>query len=319
MSRQRGRRGQHVLAVVENEQQRSRRENVDHRFDEVLRRQGAHVERSCDRLRNQPCLRESARARRAPRPPRTTASALRASSSASRVLPAPPVPDSVRRRVRRSSDFSSVSSWPRPMNELASAGQPERPRGAEGGDLLLELGCERRELVATRLCPVVVAVLRQELAAVERERRPVGGRSLDPARVRRPRARTGRRRSSAVRERTSSRSSIASASSARRATCTAWWRLFAAAAGPRSRQSTSIACSRCSRWPGASASSFTSSRAFFSRQAAGGDADAVHFGCESTEEPEVDIAHFDDNLDAAWLQGHSRLACPLGRARGYRT
>ena len=39
------------------------------------------------------------------------------------------------------------------------------------------------ELVATGLRPVVVAILRQELTAVERERSPVGGRSLDPARV----------------------------------------------------------------------------------------------------------------------------------------
>ena len=55
---QRGRRRQHVLAVVEHEQQRSRRENVDHRIDEVLSRQRANVERSRDRLRDQPCVRE---------------------------------------------------------------------------------------------------------------------------------------------------------------------------------------------------------------------------------------------------------------------
>ena len=51
---ERRRRGQHVLAVVEDEEQRARREEVDHRVDEVLRRQRAHVERGGDGLRDQP-------------------------------------------------------------------------------------------------------------------------------------------------------------------------------------------------------------------------------------------------------------------------
>ena len=63
-------------------------------------------------------------------------SMARASSSASRVLPAPPVPARVSSRVPRRSGFSSASSRPRPMNELASAGSeagrsaPAEPRPA---------------------------------------------------------------------------------------------------------------------------------------------------------------------------------------------
>ena len=85
--------------------------------------------------------------------------------------------------MRRSSDVSSASSCARPMNELASAGQPERPHRTECGRLVLELGHQRRELLATRFRPVVVAVLGQELAGVERDRRAVGRRCLEAASV----------------------------------------------------------------------------------------------------------------------------------------
>ena len=49
-------------------------------------------------------------------------STARANSRASRVLPTPPVPARVSSLVSRSNDLSSVSSRPRPMKELASAG-----------------------------------------------------------------------------------------------------------------------------------------------------------------------------------------------------
>ena len=194
-------------------------------------------------------------------------SALRASSSASRVLPAPPVPDSVRSRVRRSSDVSSGEL-------LASADERARVAGQRR-----TASPHRSRRPPPRARPPAPRARR----GASRPSRRSGSRA--GARRRRARARRGRPRASrrgarsaaagsnrststsAVRKSTSSRSSIASASSARRATCTAWWRLFAAAAGSRSRQSTSIACSRWRRWPGASASSFTSSRAFFRRQA----------------------------------------------------
>ena len=99
-------------------------------------------------------------------------------------MPAPPVPVSVSRRVCPSSARSSASSRSRPTNELASAGRPcGAVAGAKLGELVLELGCELRELVPPLLGPVVVAVLGKKLAAVDRERRPVGGRRPRAPRV----------------------------------------------------------------------------------------------------------------------------------------
>src|SRR3954452_20417666 len=57
---------------------------------------------------------------------------------------------------------------------------------------------------------------------------------------------------------------------ARRATCSTWCRLLAAAAGSRSGHSSAITCSRLSRFPGASASSLTTVRALRRRQALSG-------------------------------------------------
>ena len=233
-------------------------------------------------------------------------------------MPAPPVPDRVE-EARAPEQRLQLGELLASADERARVGrEAERPRGAEGGDRLLELGCEREELVATRLCPVVVAILRQELTAVERERSPVGGRSLDPARVgsrelepvdvdircegedfvpqfdRLGVERTPRYVHGLVKVVRSRRWIAVSPEHVHR--------LFAMqpVAGREREQLHQLA--RLLQPPGRRR-----------------DADAVHFGCESTEEPEVDIAHLDDNLDAALLQGHSRLACPLGRARGYRT
>src|SRR4051812_29918300 len=60
------------------------------------------------------------------------------------------------------------------------------------------------------------------------------------------------------------------ASSARRATYSAWWKLLAAASGGRSGQSVSVASSRCTPRSGASASSFTRLFAFRRRHALSG-------------------------------------------------
>ncbi len=90
--------------------------------DDVLSRQRAHVERGRDGVGRRAADRTLPRARRARRRPAYDSSTPRASSSASRVLPAPPVPASVSRRVCPSSARSSPSSRPRPTNELASAG-----------------------------------------------------------------------------------------------------------------------------------------------------------------------------------------------------
>ena len=84
-------------------------------------------------------------------------------------------------RLPQAASCSSASSRSRPTNELVFAGSPNADRWTERGELLLELDDERRELLAPRLRPVVVPVLRQELAAVQRERGAVGRRRLDQA------------------------------------------------------------------------------------------------------------------------------------------
>ena len=124
-------------------------------------------------------------------------SAARASSSASRVLPTPPVPASVSRRVPRSSALSSASSRPRPMNELASAGREAAGRRSPESSVASSSASSRGqlgELVPPLGRPVVVAVLRQQLAAVD-ARAPHGTRQASaPGAHRRRRAPAGRRR-----------------------------------------------------------------------------------------------------------------------------
>ena len=109
----------------------------------------------------------------------------RVSSSASLVFPAPPVPESVSSLVRASSERSSPSSRLRPTNELVSAGRPRGP-GVEPSAASSRSRPSRSlgELFPPAGGEVVVAVLGQELAAVERERGAVargfrGGPSRD--------------------------------------------------------------------------------------------------------------------------------------------
>ena len=110
-------------------------------------------------------------------------SALRASSSASRVFPDAAGPRQ-REEARASKERRQFRQLLRAADERARVGrEPERPRGTERGGLLLELGGQRRELLATRFRPVVVAVFGQELAGIERDRCAVRARCLEAASV----------------------------------------------------------------------------------------------------------------------------------------
>ena len=152
--------------------------NVDERVDDVLPRQRPHVERRGDGVGHEPGIGQRGERDERGAVRRTTPRRARASSSASRVLPAPPVPESVSRRVRPSSARSSASSRSRPTNELASVGSPRGPSaGAERGELLGELRSQLGELVAPARRPVVVAVLR----AAARRRRSRARRDRRPA------------------------------------------------------------------------------------------------------------------------------------------
>ena len=111
----------------------------------------------------------------------TTVRDLRvAEVDARRVLPTPPVPASVSSLVRPRSDLSSESSRLRPMIELASVGSANVLSRTESGDLMFEFECDRGELVATALDPVVVPVLGQQLG-VDVECCPEGRCRLFPA------------------------------------------------------------------------------------------------------------------------------------------
>ena len=190
-------RGQQVLAVVDHQQQRARGERLDDGVEQLLAGQRPHVERRRDGVRDQPRRRRSRRARRAP--PVARGSAARASSSASRVLPVPPVPVSVSRRVPRSRTSSAASWRARPTNELASAGRAGRRTGSASSS-----GHQLRQLGATAGRPVVVAVLRQQLAA-RRARARRGGRR--PSRRAAPRRRPRSSRSTSTSAASSSISS----------------------------------------------------------------------------------------------------------------
>ena len=158
----------------------------------------------------------------------------RASSRASRVLPAPP-PVSVSSRVRRGApqlgELALAADERGRLDRKPAAGSrrrraPRAPRRAR-----------RRSSPSSsrRLRPVLVPVLGQELAAVQRQGGAVCGRRADAACVG-----DGALElldvDVRVSQSSSSRSSSASAPRVRRATCTAWCRLFEAASGPLSRQ-----------------------------------------------------------------------------------
>ena len=99
-------------------------------------------------------------------------------------MPAPPAPARVSKRVCWSKAFSSVSSRLRPTNELVAAGSVDRAaRVSQRVELRRQLVGKDSKLTASFIRPVVVAVLRKELAAVERERRPICRRRAGSARI----------------------------------------------------------------------------------------------------------------------------------------
>ena len=79
--------------------------------------------------------------------------------------------------------------------------------------------------------------------------------------------------------------------STRRAACTTWLRLFAAAAGSRSGHSAYISCSRCMRWPGARASILTRSRPLRRRHAPSVERLAGGRRGEAAEQFDRDLDH----------------------------
>ena len=206
-----------------DEQQRARREELDHRVDELLPGQRSHVERGRDGVRDEPRRRRARRARRAPRRPGTTASAARASSSASRVLPTPPVPARVSRRVPRSSAFSSASSRSRPTNELASTGSGRQPGGLGGAEGGAHPRAPRPAPPAPHAGPSPSRRSDSRAAARRRTARaPRGTQRVFPRGARRQRpARAGRRRHPRPAGAAPPVPRSRSASSARRATYTA--------------------------------------------------------------------------------------------------
>ncbi len=166
---------------------------------------------------------------------------------------------------------TSPSSASRPMNAVGSNGQlaagergaalprPRPPARPAGRGALAARGAPapstpRRGPPGSSGPVYSAAAARPAAASPERSASPAAARNAS-ASIHGRRARPRRPGSSQrIRRRTDAR-----------ATCSAWWRLLAAAAGSRSGHSAAISCSRCSRCPGASASSFTSVRALRSR------------------------------------------------------
>ena len=193
--REPGRRREQMLAVVQDEQQRARREEVDHRVGQRLAGQRPHVERGRDRVRDEPGVRERGeldqsrtvrvrrldRACQLEREPRLAHTAGAGEGEQPRVA---------------KQRFSSASSRSRPTNELASAGSggSRAPSAGPSAAPAASSAAELRQLLPPVLDPVVVAVLRQQLAAVQRQRRAVRGRRPGTARVGSGDARAGRRR-----------------------------------------------------------------------------------------------------------------------------
>ena len=180
---ERCRRRQQVLAVVEHEQQLARREEVDHGRDQLLRGQRPDVERGCDRVRDESWIRDGCEL------DERGARLVRRLDRAGKLEREPRLPDAAGARQRQN---TRVPEQRIQLRELALStderarirGQAERCRRAERRRLLGERGGQLRELFATPLGPVVVAVLRQQLAAVEREHGAIRRRRLHPPRVR---------------------------------------------------------------------------------------------------------------------------------------
>ena len=138
-----------MLAVVEDEQQRARCEELDHRVDDVLPRQRAHVERRRDRVRHELRLGDRGELDERRRRPRTHASPPRASSSASLVLPAPPVPGE-RQQPRAPEQRAQLAELAAAADERARIGRQRAGRAPalEPAQLRVELGGELGELLA---------------------------------------------------------------------------------------------------------------------------------------------------------------------------
>ena len=283
-----------MLAVVEHEQERpARRGSRRAPRRRPCPGKRAHVERGGHGVSDERRDRTRARARRAPRRPRTTRCTARASSSARRVLPAPPVPASVSSRPRPSSAVSSrelaVAADERARRRPGgrSASRP-RPRAARAPR---ESRRERLELVAPRLGEVVVAVLGQELAAVERERRAIGGARCPARRAAAAASSKPSTSTSAASTSSPSRASIASAPSARRATCTAWLRLFAAAAGSSSRPERVHRLLAVQPVPVREREQLDQLARLLQPPGAVRHVDAVDRGAEAAEQPDLDLPH----------------------------
>ena len=218
-------------------------------------------------------------------PSRKSSSRRAATSRPSRVLPHPAGPASVTSGPRASSRAELVqllspcrrrSSARRAGCRGAAPSLPRVGRNPPRGSQAPRGGLPARPAPAPsrpRRDPRARAARGTAPAQPRRDRRRACAAPLPPPGGRPPRRSTGS--SSAHRLRTSSsrrrhRRLPAPPSSCRRATCSTWCRLLAAASGARSGQSTAITCSRCRRWPGASASSFTSVLALRRRHAPSG-------------------------------------------------
>ena len=181
--RQRCRRRQQVLAVVEHEQQLARREEVDHGRDQLLRGQWPDIERGSDRVRDESwvgdgCELDERGTRR-----------VRGLDRARKLEREPRLPDAAGARQRQNTRVPEQRIQLRELSLSADErarirGQAERCRRAERSRLLRERGGQLRELFATPLGPVVVAVLREQLAAVEREHGAIRRGCLHPPRIR---------------------------------------------------------------------------------------------------------------------------------------
>ena len=146
----------------------------------LLRREGADVERGCDCLRHEPRVCQGAeldehgtglkRCLGAPCELECEARLADAAGPCQREQPRAPEERSQLGELAAASDERARIRRER-----------ERSSRTESGDLMLEFECNRGELVATALDPVVVPVLGQQLAGVDVECRPEGRCRLFPA------------------------------------------------------------------------------------------------------------------------------------------
>jgi hypothetical protein len=180
--REPGRRRQQVLAVVEDEQQCAASDEVDQGVDDVLCRQRPHVQRICHGVGDEPPIcdrseldeRSSRLERRLDRAPELQRQSRLADASRPRE----------RQQPCPAEQRLELGKLPATPDERARLrGKRERRRRSQRFPLLGELGRQRRELFTTCLGPVVVAVLRQQLPAVQGEGGAVGTRRLHPPRL----------------------------------------------------------------------------------------------------------------------------------------